>query len=268
MKGSLWQPVINVKSTSPLVQNITNYVVMNNTANALLAVGASPIMAHAHNEMEEMVGICNALVVNIGTLDEYWLTSMQLAAGKANQLKKLWVLDPVGAGATTLRNNAITSLLAFKPSVIRGNASEIMAIASANALKTKGVDSVYESTEAIAAAEWLHKTTGSIICISGEVDVIISSGHKILLKNGHPIMQKVTGMGCTATALIGAFAASNPGNLALAVAAAVSLLNIAGEIAQKISHGPGTFQANLLDKLYTLTEEEFYEHLRIEITHE
>lgn len=262
MKESLWNSIISVRKNAPLVHNITNYVVMNTTANTLLAIGASPIMAHAHPELEDMVTISGALVINIGTLDEYWVNSMLIAAKKAHELGKPWVLDPVGAGATAYRDDTVAKLLEYEPTAIRGNASEIMALAKVSQSKTKGVDSVYASTEAIEAAQWLNKHTGSIICISGATDVIISGDKQILISNGHPLMQQVTGLGCTATAIIGAFIA-NEKDVFHATAAAMSLLGIAGELSQKISSGPGSLQLNILDKLYSLTEEEFYTHLNV-----
>ena len=263
MKESLWNSILSVRENAPLVHNITNYVVMNTTANALLAVGASPIMAHARLEVEDMVSICGALVINIGTLDEYWVESMLLAAAKAHSLGKPWVLDPVGAGATAYRDETVAQLLLYKPTIIRGNASEILALAKAGKSKTKGVDSVHQSTEAVEAAQWLNATYGSMVCISGATDVIISGERKIFLSNGHPMMQQVTGLGCTASALIGAFAAVEEDKFDAAVAA-MALLGIAGELAEKNSAGPGSLQLNLLDELYTITKEDFFGSLKIE----
>jgi len=233
-------------------------VVMNNTANALLAAGASPIMAHAHAEVEDMVALCSATVINIGTLDEYWIESMLKAAAKANAIGKPWVLDPVGAGATAFRDDSAAQLLEYRPTVIRGNASEIMALAKASLTQTKGVDSVHQSTEAVAAAQWLNQNVGSVVCISGAIDVIVSGADTILLKNGHPLMQQVTGLGCSASALVGAFVGTEPDNPFYATAAAMSVLGVAGELAEKQSAGPGSLQVNLLDKLYNLTQEDFY----------
>jgi hydroxyethylthiazole kinase len=263
MKESLWNSILSVRKNSPLVHNITNYVVMNTTANALLAAGASPIMAHAHPEVEDMVAICGVLVINIGTLDEYWVESMLIAAAKANALGKPWVLDPVGAGATAYRDETVAKLLELKPTIIRGNASEIMALAKVSKAKTKGVDSIYQSTEALEAAQWLNAYYGSVVCVSGATDVIVSGKGKILISNGHPMMQQVTGLGCTATALTGAFAAVGEDKLHTTVAA-MALLGIAGELAEKISAGPGSLQLNLLDKLYNITQEEFFMYLKIE----
>ena len=224
-------------------------------------------MAHAHPEVEYMVTICSASVINIGTLDEYWVKSMELTAAKAHNINKPWVLDPVGAGATAFRDETAAMLLHYKPTVVRGNASEIMALAKANRQKTKGVDSVHQSTEAIAAAQWLTQTTGGVVCISGATDVVVWGNRKILLKNGHPLMQQVTGLGCTATALIGAFVGDGGANAYQATAAAMALLGVAGQIAAEKATGPGSLQLHLLDKLYNITETEFYEHLEAEEQH-
>jgi hydroxyethylthiazole kinase len=261
MKESLWQSIISVRKNSPLVHNITNYVVMNNTANALLAAGASPIMAHAHAEVQDMVALCSATVINIGTLDDYWVQSMLLAAQKAHEINKPWVLDPVGAGATTYRDETVAALLAFKPTVIRGNASEIMALAKMSQQKTKGVDSVHQSTDAVVAAKWLNANFGSVVCVSGATDVIVEGSTQILLTNGHPLMQQVTGLGCTASALVAAFVGNEPMDVIKATAAAMALLGVAGQLAEKQSAGPGSLQMNLLDKLYNITKDEFYQTL-------
>ena len=262
MENNFWKHILTVRETSPLVHNITNYVVMNNTANALLAIGASPIMAHAKSEMEEMVSISHSLVVNIGTLDEYWAESMLLAVKKANSLNKPWVLDPVGAGATSYRDTVLSELLTLNPTVIRGNASEIIALAKANITATKGVDSTAKSDEAIEAAENLVRNYGSIVCISGETDIIINDKQGIFLKNGNEMMTKVTGLGCTASALIGAFVGIIE-NKTEAVATAMSLLSISGELASDLSVGPGSLQLHIIDKLYNITEQEFSDHLKL-----
>jgi hydroxyethylthiazole kinase len=263
MKEQLWNSVQAVRQQAPLVHSITNYVVMNNTANALLAAGASPIMAHAHPEMQDMVSICGALVINIGTLDEYWVESMELAITQAEALGKPWVLDPVGAGATPYRNTVLEKLItAHRPSVIRGNASEIMALARMSG-QTKGVDSTHQAEEALQAARLLHETTGAVVCISGATDYIIKGDESIALQNGHPLMAKVTGMGCTATALIGAFCAAQPKDLFAATTAAMALMGIAGEMAAAAASGPGTLQLHLLDALYAISETDFLGRLKI-----
>jgi len=264
MEKTLWKYIQQVRAQSPLVHNISNFVVMNNTANALLAVGASPIMAHAKSEVVEMVTISDSLVINIGTLDEVWSESMLLAANTASHLGKPWVLDPVGAGATSYRDHILKELLREKPTVIRGNASEIIALNKTNLIKTKGVDSTSQSGEAVLAALDLHQQYGSIVCISGETDIVISGSQEIHLKNGHLLMTKVTGLGCSATALIGAFMAVIT-NKTEAVTAAMALIGVAGELAEKESNGPGSLQVKLLDKLYNITEAEFNNTLKFGI---
>ncbi|KAA8483375.1 hydroxyethylthiazole kinase [Arcticibacter tournemirensis] len=263
MKEKIWKQISEVRTKSPLVHNITNYVVMNNTANALLAAGASPVMAHAQAEVQDMVNIAGALIVNIGTLDEYWVESMELAAGRAKEQAKPWVLDPVGAGATPFRNQVLQSLLKLQPSVIRGNASEIMAITNVPG-GTKGVDSIHESVDAVSSAKHLNQQTGSVVCVSGAADIIIHESRVVKLSNGDPLMSKVTGLGCTASALIGAFVAVNPADPFLATVSAMAFLGVAGELAARKSAGPGSLQLNLLDVLYSLPQEEFMSVIRIE----
>ena len=162
-----------IRRDSPLVHNITNYVVMNTTANALLAIGASPVMAHAEPEAAEMTGIASALVINIGTLSDQWINSMLAAGRKAEEKNIPVVLDPVGAGATDYRTETAHRIInTVHPSIIRGNASEIIAMAE-NSGKTKGVDSTSASNKAIGAAEILNEKSGSVICISGKYDYIV-----------------------------------------------------------------------------------------------
>ncbi len=274
MEKTLWKHVGRVREASPLVHNITNFVVMNNTANAVLAVGASPVMSHAHSEVEAMVGICGAVVVNIGTLDEYWAETMLRAAREAVRLCKPWVFDPVGAGATPYRDEVSAALLALRPTVIRGNASEIMAVATATANLatqnmrgstpvTKGVDSTAESTEAIEAARRLSREFGSVVCVSGETDIIVSGERTVLVHNGSTLMTRVTGLGCSASAVTGAFVAVGGDTLEV-VAAATALFAICGEIAAEDAPGPGTLQVALLDKLHNITGGEFAARLNIE----
>jgi hydroxyethylthiazole kinase len=263
MKELLWQLRQKVKEKSPLVHNITNYVVMNTTANALLAIGASPVMAHAEDEVEDMVQLAGSLVINIGTLSGKWVNAMKLALEKANKLHIPVVLDPVGAGATPYRNQVLAELLSKGTfSVIRGNASEIMALASTQH-KTRGVDSTATSDNAEAAAKLLNKKFGSVICISGATDYILADNKLVKIQNGHPLMANVTGMGCTATALIGAFIGTGEKTFD-SVVAAMAVMGIAGELAFSVSKGPGSLQMNFLDKLYNMKEEEFYKTLRIE----
>ena len=243
-----------VRTQSPLVHNITNYVVMNNTANALLAIGASPVMAHWVSEMEEMTAIASALVINIGTLDDTWIEGM-LAAGKAARRRGIpIVLDPVGAGATSQRTEAAMKIIEeCHPTIIRGNASEIMALVDAG-VKSKDVDSSASSDDALESAKRLAADTGSVVVISGEVDYITNGTDVNTVEGGNPIMTSVTGMGCTSTAIVGAFAAvvSNP---MVAATAAMAVMSLAGERAAEYSRGNGSMQVNFLDELCNLTSE-------------
>ncbi len=243
-----------VRSKAPLVHNITNFVVMNNTANALLALGASPVMAHALEEVEAMVAIASALVINMGTLNPQWVDGM-LAAGKAATKKGIPVIfDPVGVGATPYRNQVAASILEqCNPTFIRGNASEIMALAQEN-VKTKGVDSSAESLEAVDAAKRLAQQTGAVVVISGPEDFITDGTNLLSTKNGSTLMARVTGMGCTATAVLGAFAAINE-NKTMAAAHAMAVMGISGELAAAKADGPGTLQLHFLDNLYNLSTE-------------
>lgn len=262
MEKKLWHLVEAVRHQSPLVQNITNFVVMNNTANALLAVGASPIMAHAPAELDDMMQITQSLVINIGTLDGHWVPSMMQAATLAGQANKPWVLDPVGAGASRYRDETVGQLLALRPTVIRGNASEILALASVSRPTTKGVDSTAASEEALAAAKIVSAMYGSVVCISGAADIVVGSGQQARIHNGHPLMTRVTGLGCSASAVISAFLAVTDEPFD-AVCAAMAMFGICGELAAERSDGPGSLQVSLLDKLYTLSQTEFANRIRM-----
>ncbi|MBU4404606.1 MAG: hydroxyethylthiazole kinase [Acidobacteria bacterium] len=251
-----------VRRQSPLVHNITNYVVMNLTANALLAVGASPVMAHAREEVEDMVNIASALVINIGTLSAPWIASMKKAARKAQKKGIPIIYDPVGAGATPFRTRTIRTLIqTVPPAIVRGNASEIIAIAD-DACKTKGVDSAAAADNALDSARWLSEKYGCVVCVSGATDYIIDKNGMVMIKNGHALMPKVTGLGCTATALCGAFAAVNP-NYFATTTAAMAVMGIAGEIAAEKAKGPASMQVEFLDALFNMKGEEIKKRLKI-----
>ncbi len=260
---AIWSALRAIREKAPVVHSITNYVVMNNTANALLSLGASPVMAHAEEEMEEMVGIASALVINIGTLSPPWVRAMFRAAEAARKRRIPIVLDPVGAGATSYRTATARELIrTVPPEIIRGNASEIMALLEADT-RTKGVDSTASSDAAVEIGRRLHGQCGAAVCISGETDYTIGRPGVIRGRNGHIMMTRVTGLGCTATALCGAFAAvtSDP---AEAAAEAMAVMGIAGEIGVARSLGPGTHQVHFLDALYNLSAEEIEGRLKIE----
>ena len=259
----IYKSIELIRSQSPIVHNITNYVVMNNTANALLAIGASPVMAHAEEEVEEMVNIASALVINIGTLSERWISSMFKASRQARKKGIPVILDPVGAGATAYRTKTARDLINNEsPSIIRGNASEILALYDDKS-KTKGVDSAASSDTAIDTARKLNEIHKCVVCVSGAIDYIVGEDKIMKIKNGHPLMSRVTGLGCTASALCGAFAAVEKSSFAATVEA-MAVMGIAGEMAAAVAVGPGSLQTHFLDILYRLTEDDIKQHLKVE----
>ncbi len=240
-----------LRATAPLVHNITNYVVMNFSANVLLALGASPIMAHAKEEMEEMASIAGAVVLNIGTLSTPWIESMVLAGKTASALGKPVVLDPVGAGASKMRTQAALRIIdEAGVSVIRGNASEILALRQAGA-KTKGVDSMHGVDEAAEVARDLAVSNQCVVAVTGEVDMVTDGKKTLHIANGHSMMRLVTGMGCSASSVMGAFLAVEKDRLA-ASAAALACFGLAGERAAEKAQAPGTFGVAFIDSLYEL----------------
>jgi len=267
--SDLWSDVCAVRERAPLVHSITNLVVINFNANVLLAAGASPVMAHAHEEVADMVGIAQALVLNIGTLDPYWIESMQLALRAAAKRGIPVVLDPVGAGATKYRNESIEQLLMTAlPTVVRGNGSEIMSVAG-SAVQTRGVDSSAGTNDALGAAQALVQRTQGVVCVSGPIDHVLDGSRRwAQLSNGHAWMTRITGVGCSATALIGAFCAVQP-DAWRATVAAMALLGVVGEVAaEKViarGRGVGSLQLALLDELQLLDQRTFEHRLNLEL---
>ncbi len=267
--SDIWSDILAVRERSPLVHSITNLVVMNLNANVLLAVGASPVMAHAHEEVTDMVGIAQSLVVNIGTLDSYWIESMRLAMAAAGRRGIPVVLDPVGAGATPYRNASIELLLnTVLPTVIRGNGSEIMSVAG-DSVQTRGVDSSAAANDAIAAALALVQRTHGVVCVSGQTDHILDAKHRwAQLSNGHEWMTRITGVGCSATALIGAFCAVQP-DAWRATVSAMALMGVVGEVAAEKSvvrrQGVGSMQVTMLDELQLLDQATFEARLQLKV---
>ena len=260
---TLWHDIEQIRAQAPLVHNITNYVVMNTTANALLAIGASPVMAHAVEEVEEMAALASALVLNIGTLSATWIDAMIRAGLAARRRGIPTVLDPVGSGATRLRTTTAAQLLeTVAPAIVRGNASEIASLAGA-AAGTKGVDSTRSSLDVVDMAGQLAERAHCVVVVSGATDVIVGHGKVAKVLNGDPLMPRVTGMGCTASALTGAFAAVNPSPFEAALNA-MALMGIAGEIAAEEADGPGSLQLRFLDVLYNITEADVLARVRVE----
>jgi len=268
--ADLWADVLAVRAQRPLVHSITNLVVMNFNANVLLAMGASPVMAHAHEEVADMAAIAQALVLNIGTLEPYWISSMCQALKVAAARGIPSVLDPVGAGATRYRNESIQAILdQAMPTVIRGNASEIMSVAGL-AAQTRGVDSSATVTDALQAARELAARTSGVVCVSGPVDQVLDAGgRQASLANGHEWMTRITGVGCSATALVGAFCAVQP-DAWRATVSAMAYLGVVGEVAaqavQAKGQGVGSLQMALLDQLQLLEEATFVQRLKLTVS--
>ena len=260
-KDRLKENLRAVREHSPLVHNITNYVAMNFSANALLAAGASPVMAHAADEVADMALIAGALVINIGTLDARWVESMVKAGKAKGKAGGVVVLDPVGAGATHYRTETAWRIIEeCHPGIIRGNASEIMALINAD-IRSKGVDSSCSSDDAVESAKKLALRTGAVVVISGETDYVTDGERVETIVNGSPMMPRVTAMGCTASSMVGAFAAVNP-DLFEASLHAMALMGVAGEIASRNSAGPGTLLTHFVDTLYNITEDELAQTVR------
>ncbi|MGD9153216.1 MAG: hydroxyethylthiazole kinase [Gammaproteobacteria bacterium] len=262
--SNLFADLSLIKEKRPIVHNITNYVVMDLTANALLAISASPIMAHALEEIHDIIPLASSVVINIGTLDRNWINSMHQAIKAANKQNIPIILDPVGAGATKFRTNTILNFLKENQiAVLRGNAAEIMALAQLN-IKSKGVDSQYETEAAYDASQFLVDKYNCVVVVSGEIDVVQTKNNTAQIKNGHAMMTSVTGMGCTASAIVGAFCAINSDYFAASINA-MATMGIAGELAAAQSKGPGSFRTNFIDQLYLLNQENINKEVKIEI---
>jgi hydroxyethylthiazole kinase len=250
-----------LKKKSPLVHNITNYVTVNDCANILLAIGASPVMADDVEEVEEMVAIAAALVINIGTLNNRTVESMIKAGKRANELGIPVILDPVGVGATTLRTKVTELLLEnVKISVIRGNMSEIKIISGINT-EIKGVDSIADDNGAEEIARQLSKKIGAVVAITGVRDVIAQMDRVAFIENGHKMLSRVTGTGCMTTALIGAYAGAGKDCFTAAVCG-IMTMGLAGEKAYaslNAGEGVGTFRMRLFDSIYNMTPEDLIE---------
>lgn len=254
--------IANVRSRRPLIHHITNIVTVNGVANITLCMGALPVMAHAREEVEQMVEAAGALVLNIGTLSSEQVDAMVLAGRRANQRSIPVVLDPVGAGATRLRTASARRLMQeLSIAIIRGNAAEIAVLAGMEAT-ISGVESIGVASDAATIARSLARQQGCVAVITGAVDVVTDGTRLIRIANGHPRMGTVTGTGCMATAVIGACAAVESDRL-LAASAALSAYGVAGERAAAFSHGPGTFQVQLFDALAGLTAEALMADVRV-----
>jgi len=244
--------LLAVRERKPLVHQITNYVVMNETANATLALGALPVMAHAGEEVEEMVRLASSLVLNIGTLSEHWVEAMLRAGGGANARGIPVVLDPVGVGATQYRTTTARRILdVVDVTVLRGNAGEVASLVGAQA-EVRGVESISTALEPAELARAAARRLGVIASVTGPVDHV-SDGERVLaVANGHELLATVTGTGCISSALTGCFLAAKPDEPLEAAAEALAAFGVAAEDAAAGAGGPGTFHARLYDALYAL----------------
>ena len=244
-----------LRETKPLVHQITNYVVMNETANATLALGALPVMAHALEEVGEMAAIAGALVLNIGTLSPDWVEGMILAGQVANQRGTPVVLDPVGAGATTYRTETAKRILdEVRVTILRGNAGEIATLVGVDA-EVRGVESIDAGIEPGDLARRAAQALDVVASVTGPVDHV-SDGERVLaIANGHPLLAAVTGTGCMSTAITGCFVAVDPYEPLDAAAAALVAFGVAGEDAAEGASGPGSFHVALYDALAALDPE-------------
>jgi hydroxyethylthiazole kinase len=252
-----------IRDRKPLVHQITNYVVMNETANATLALGALPVMAHAPQEVEEMAAVAGALVLNIGTLSEHWIEAMVLAGLAANGAKVPVVLDPVGAGATRYRTETAQRLLdELEVAVVRGNAAEIATLAGRDA-EIRGVESIGDAAGP-ELAQAAARALGCVASVTGPVDHVSDGEQQYVVANGHELLGKVTGTGCMATALTGCFLAVRPEAPLEAATEALAAFGVAAEEAAVGAKGPGTFHAALYDALAGLDPDTLDARAKIE----
>ena len=253
-----------VREQKPLVHQITNYVVMNETANATLALGALPVMAHAGEEVEEMARLASSLVLNIGTLSSHWVEAMLLAGGAASAREIPVVLDPVGAGATSFRTATARRILDIVAvTVVRGNAGEVATLVGVDA-EVRGVESIGSGMPAAELAREAARRLGVVASVTGPVDHV-SDGERVLaVANGHELLATVTGTGCMSSALTGCFLAGKSSEPLVAAAEALAAFGVAAEMAADGAGGPGTFHARLYDALYALDPDTLDERTRIE----
>jgi hydroxyethylthiazole kinase len=252
-----------IRERKPLVHQITNYVVMNETANATLALGALPVMAHAREEVDEMAALASALVLNIGTLSPNWVEAMLAAGRAANSAGVPVVLDPVGAGATSYRTETARRLLdEIEVAVVRGNAAEVATLAGREA-QIRGVESIGASDSASELAHTAARELGTVAAVTGAVDHVSDGEHTLAVANGDPLLATITGSGCMSTAITGCFLAVRPDAPLAAAAEALVAFGVAGEDAAVEAKGPGSFHAGLYDALHALDPETLDERARV-----
>ena len=264
-----------VRTKAPLIHNITNYVTVNDVANVLLACGGSPIMADEAEEVEDITSICGGLNINIGTLNKRTIAGMLLAGKRAKEMGHSVLLDPVGAGASALRTGTAIELMdTLHPTVIRGNISEIKTLASGSGT-TKGVDAdvadaVTEETldQAVAFVKEFAKKSGSIVAITGAIDLVSDGETCYVIRNGRPEMGKITGTGCQLSGVMTAYITANPDNQLEAAAAAVCVMGLAGEIGwgnMQEGDGNATYRNRIIDAIYNMSAQTLDQGAKYEI---
>lgn len=263
MTASPGETLRRLRERKPLVHQITNYVVMNETANATLALGALPVMAHAREEVEEMVALAGALVLNIGTLSPHWVEAMLLAGKAANARDVPVVLDPVGAGATAYRTDTVKRLLdEVKVRVLRGNQGEVATLLGVQA-EVRGVESIEVGGEAADLALAAGRSLSLVASVTGPVDHVSDGSSVLAVANGHELLAAVTGTGCMSSAISGCFLAVKPDSPLEAAAEALAAFGVAAEDAAVGAKGPGSFHVGLYDALAALEPETLDERARI-----
>ena len=260
----IFETLEKIRRERPLIHNITNMVAMNDSANIILAIGGLPIMAHAQEEVKEMVRAAGALVLNIGTLTSEQIDSMIAAGEEANSLKKPVVLDPVGAGATYLRTESALRLQEkVKIDIVRGNYAEISVLAGLKG-NIKGVESVGREKNSVEVARSLACKHNQVAVITGEKDIVTDGKTGLEISNGSPMLRTITATGCMVTSLIATFAAVCD-DYVLASAGALVCFGLAGERAVVKAKGPGSFKMNLFDEVYNLNEEIICKNMKVKI---
>jgi len=263
MSPSPGESLALIRERKPLVHQITNYVVMNETANATLALGALPVMAHAREEVEEMVALAGALALNIGTLSEHWVDAMLAAGRAANERGVPIVLDPVGAGATRYRTETSKRLLdELDVAVLRGNAGEVATLVGVEA-EVRGVESIGAGGDPEELAREAARSLGVVAAVTGPTDHVSDGERTLAVSNGHELLGSVTGTGCMSTAMVGCFLAVRPETPLEAAAEALATFGVAAEDAAEGARGPGSFHAGLYDALAALDPDALGVRVRI-----
>ena len=265
----------NVKEKTPLIHNITNYVTVNDVANALLASGGSPIMSDEPDDVADITSICGGLNINIGTLNKRSIEAMFISGKKSKELGHIVLLDPVGAGASKLRTETAVKIMEeIKPDIIRGNISEIKTLALGSGT-TKGVDAdaadvvTDENLDSMVEfAKAFSKKSGAVIAITGAIDLVADSKKCYVIRNGSPMMSRITGTGCMLSGLTTAYAVANPDNIIEAVAASVCLMGLAGQIGvlkMSDNEGNSSLRNHIIDAIYNMDSEKLNKGAKYEV---